>query len=40
MMFTDCREGHAGNSVRLKRERYGLAEALDRVVEVFGNVRR
>jgi len=34
--FTDCREGHAGDSVRLKRERYMLAEALARGVEVFG----
>ena len=33
--FTN-RDGHAGESVRLKRERYGLAEALARGVEVFG----
>ncbi len=34
--FTDCREGHAGESVRLKRERYGTVEvALDRGVEKF-----
>ncbi len=31
--FTDCREGHAGDSVRLRRVRYGTAgEALDRAV--------
>ena len=32
--FTN-RDGHAGESVRLKRERYGLAEALERGVEGF-----
>ena len=32
--FTN-RDGHAGESVRLKRVRYGLAEALARGVEVY-----